>query len=532
MDESLYRILNKGWKSTCRILFKEELGELDEYADWLSGYQRPKTKKESCVSGMEVILEGNDYHDKGRFISSGEIREHSRPLTINEIKDIDSIAQAVSERWMYAGNKILGNCELVEASDLVTDSRNIYDSANIERCSEVFSGFSVRRGSKHVYGGGLMGASEFIVRTIAAFNAKRVFESQFIIDSSDVYLSHNCSGCSELMFCFFQRSKRYAIGNLELPKDRYYELKKKLLSEISEEIRREKRFPSLFALVPDTGPDCQIELDTQEERSDLAPIDRAFSSTYSVLFGRKPDGMEKYGDWLLRHTTKTREQETPFGRVTHVPLTSEYNVLSMAPANRTVTFYEGMEMGKRALDENEVSSLGEIKDSLGKIGCFSPEYVSGRNSNATKTPITYNAVGSYRAYDSTCSENVAYSSMSGNSRNMFGCSWIVDSEFCINCYTSRSLSRCFEADTSARCSDSYFVHNSEGLTDCMFCWNVKGMRNAIGNAQLPAQRYSELRGAIISQMADEIERSGGLERDIFKIGKGGRRLWNQKLMNH
>jgi hypothetical protein len=38
------------------------------------------------------------------------------------------------------------------------------------------------------------------------------------------------------MFCFNVKNKRYAIGNVELPKEKYLEIKKKFLSWLNEEL--------------------------------------------------------------------------------------------------------------------------------------------------------------------------------------------------------------------------------------------------------------------------------------------------------
>jgi hypothetical protein len=52
-----------------------------------------------------------------------------------------------------------------------------------------------------------------------------------------------------MLFSFNQVAKHYMIGNLELQHDRYDSLKQKLMAEIAEELRRKKRFPSLFELM-------------------------------------------------------------------------------------------------------------------------------------------------------------------------------------------------------------------------------------------------------------------------------------------
>jgi hypothetical protein len=52
----------------------------------------------------------------------------------------------------------------------------------------------------------------------------------------------------------------------------------------------------------------------------------------------------------------------------------------------------------------------------------------------------------------------------------------------------------------------------------MFCWNAKGKRYAIGNAQLQPEQYRKIKDILIEQMADEILKKKELRYDIFNIG--------------
>jgi hypothetical protein len=52
----------------------------------------------------------------------------------------------------------------------------------------------------------------------------------------------------------------------------------------------------------------------------------------------------------------------------------------------------------------------------------------------------------------------------------------------------------------------------------MFCFNVKGKRYAIGNAELPPDQYRKVKDMLVEQMADEIVRTKELKCDIFNIG--------------
>ena len=110
-NQNTYEEVNDAWKKTCRILFGKEVGDMKTYAEWLNEYPLPTKTKKSAISGKEIIIGNTEYCDNAKFISFDEIDFNKKypPLNINEIKDIDSIAQAIQERIYYTGNGILGD---------------------------------------------------------------------------------------------------------------------------------------------------------------------------------------------------------------------------------------------------------------------------------------------------------------------------------------------------------------------------------------------------------------------------------------
>ena len=133
-NSPIYNELNKAWKSTCKILFSEEIGELKNYESWLKEYEPTVGKRKSHISGKNVACTIDNYCKSSNFISLDEVKEKTiDPWTINEIKDIDSIVEAVSEKWEYTGNRILGVSSNVENSDLVVDSHYVADSFFVEK---------------------------------------------------------------------------------------------------------------------------------------------------------------------------------------------------------------------------------------------------------------------------------------------------------------------------------------------------------------------------------------------------------------
>jgi len=524
-NSPVYAQLNKAWKATCRVLFGEEIGELNEYEEWLKEDMVPITRAKSSISGKEVILGRGDYCKDANFISLDEVGLRKiETLSINEIKDIDSIVEAISEKWEYTGNKILGNSKFVESSDTVIDSQYISHSINIQNAMYVYSSYAFFD-SKYSFGSIRAGdGCEFVIKCFRLANAKRCFSSFLVGSSSDVYLSSNCLGCSDILFCFSLRNKTHCIGNLQLQKNEYFSLKKKIVSEIAEELKRRKRFPFIFELVKNENPEVQLAVSTEKMNEDTIPINNAFTSTFKVLSKRQiSDGMINYSNWLLRHVTPIEEITSPFGSKTYILSTNYYTIYRKMPKKRIVSEVEAAKLANEHLDRREIIDLDTLVKNLSKIAYFTDEIKVGRNFNLIKTPVAESSANMYMVEAPVNSEYAAFGGMVETSKYVFGSGNLVfGAQFCINCYDSLKITRCFEVDCCNNCSDTYFAHNCEGLNEAMFCWNTKGKRYAIGNLQLPPDQYRKIKDMFVEQIADEIIKKKELRYDILNIGCGKR----------
>ena len=517
-DSPTYNELNKAWKSTCRIILGEEIGELKEYDAWLSEYLPNIGKGISHASGKDVTLAMDNYCKTANFISADEMKEVSVPLNINEIKDIDSIVDAISGRWEYAGNRTLGKSSGVERSDFIVDSHYVSDSVDVTGSSHV-SISSNTQDSKCVFGCRGFFFGEFGIAFVKGTKMKRIIGSHLGFDCSDIYFSANTTACHDMMFSFNQINKRNCIGNLELPKDAYVMLKRKLLSEIIEELKRNRRFPNVVELVPVAKPDqsLSVELSSQKRSNDMAPIEKAFTSTSKVLLRKELTGIAQYERWLSRHVSVPKELKSPFGAdVMFSALMAPMDSLIIGKG--LVSIEEALELGKIHLEENEITSLGKLKERISRIGYITTEILAGTNANVIKSPIIFNDVNVYKVDRALTSESSGIGYLVSNANHIFGSNKVSVSQFCMKCYYSTRLTRCFEVDTSTDCADSYFCHNSEGLNEAMFCFNTKGKRYAIGNNQIAPDQYRKMKDALLGQIADEIIRTKGLRHDIFNIG--------------
>jgi hypothetical protein len=70
----------------------------------------------------------------------------------------------------------------------------------------------------------------------------------------------------------------------------------------------------------------------------------------------------------------------------------------------------------------------------------------------------------------------------------------------------------------ASCSDCYFCHNCENCHDCLFCFSAKNLKYAVGNRELPKERYLELKKALLSRISARLEAKKDFGLSIYNVG--------------
>ncbi|MDD2655350.1 MAG: hypothetical protein PHQ80_01640 [Candidatus ainarchaeum sp.] len=528
MNSQTYEVLNKAWKSTCRILLGAEIGDMKEYEPWLlSGADAPKRFK-SSISGKDVYVGIGSYKEDGKFIGMDEI-DFSRkfePLGINQVKDIDSIVGALKERFLYTGNIILGNSNFVEKGANIMDSSYIYNATDLLD-SKYIAHLSIAPESEYCFGSNGAGSSKHCIRVYETYDCNRCLEIWNSRSCADGYFTYNCDGCNETFFTFNSYGKKYAIGNLELPRDKYLQLKKKLLAEIREQLISGKRLDSLMDIVS-SAKECKKEHEElktmlkghkfDEPRTNKEIIEKEFSETSSILLGKPLYGMDNYSKWLTSKIWKRSEANSALtGRRTVVV---DYCNLGRIPEHRLIRKDEWeLIKEKMKLTEPEVDSLtvANAGETIGKIAYMPFDY-NINSTNMIDCTTTLNSSDCYLVIPSIFSKKSGVCTWIRHSSDLFGCCAGFNSSFCMKMNYSKRMNRCFEADNSSGCSGGYFLHNCENVRDSMFCFNVKNLSNSIGNAPLPLDKYKSVRSSLLEQMHSELEKNKELKWDIYSIG--------------
>lgn len=522
MKLETYSEVNKAWKSTCKVLFGEEIGDLQEYEEWLAEAMQPVLKRKSYVSGNGVYCAATQYPENANFIGLDEIPLEKKPeaLNINEIKDIDSIVEALNERFSYCGNIVLANSKFVEKSSDIQNSFYIYNSNFVYEGKNIaFSSYS--RGSEQLFAVISDVFSNNCIRVFETHKQSRCFEAWKCYDSSDCYYSSCVEGSQEVLFSFNLKNKRYTIGNIELPKDKYYELKGKLIAEMREELKKNKKLPSLMELVDSSAKLMKldnVEFQHESKEENIEPIEQGFRKTTKIVLGKELYDFRSYEKWLRNHVPSVdKGKSVVSGKPVYISGISPYNLFLK---NRLVRQDECWEIGEcTKLEDGDITSFQKIKDSIGKIGFLNPEALVGTKRNTIMTPAVNSSVDCYYCPIASHNEKVAYSYWPRNSKYIYGSNLAFLSNFCINSHYSMKLCRTLEVDSSSNCSDLYFSHHCENVRDAMFCFNVKNLKNAIGNVELGMDDYRKIKKNLLGQIANELEEKKDFKWNIFNLGE-------------
>ncbi|MFA6489351.1 MAG: hypothetical protein WCT52_01610 [Candidatus Micrarchaeia archaeon] len=526
MASDAYSALDKAWRGTCRVLFGQEAGGLSDCAGWLSEYAEEIRSEKSSISGKAVTFTQNEYSGSARFMAFDEIGYGKKfaPIPLDDMKDIDSLVTAAKERLQYAGNVVLGHSSGVQNSSNVTDSHYVLDSTAVASSKYVAYSKYIKE-SEYCFG--VFGAEKdaYLVKSMGS-SLKRCFECHMVNYLSDCYYCAKTQNCRECFFCFGMENGSYAIGNTPVGKEKYLALKAKLLPEIAEKIRKDGRIFSLLKLIEEAGahkPDSRLKFAKEKEAAfDIAPVQKGFDSACRLVFGKEMGEIGKYEKFLFKHVPKNVVVPSPLSGSASVVCGYRRHVLNKFEiARRLPTEDEIRSVGKLAgMVKTDVGGmeLSALAEQFHPIAYTNLDKVAGKCTNFRNCAVIIESQDCLEGSAFDYSKKCGYNFWASNAESVFGSCAAWFSTFVLKNFYSKNMTRSLECDGCESCTDLYYSHNCENVRDSMFCFNAKNLTNAVGNAPLPAEQYRKMKGAIVAQLADELEKKKDLKWDIFNIG--------------
>jgi len=504
--------INVDFKKTCKILFGQEIGELGEFAPYLSESNWPYVMGESCVSGKQVMLSGPHYGKSARFASQDEIPSLKfAPVSINDIKDIDTLFAAASERAVYCGNKVFGRNLGVEGADNIVDGIEVHQSHDVYQ-SKYMAYCSVGRYAESSYGVNNFQMARNSMRCHICFlkGAQRCFETYLTTGISDSYYTFNCTG-SSLMFCFNLKNRSNCIGNLQLTRERYATLKQKLVSEMAEKLKKDKRLFSLASLF--AGEETGI----RGRRAITPECEKSLATAIKIVLQKEHAKPARYAIWLERRAVKVWKADGANGEQV---LKYETPTLKGIAPGKLCSLPKALQSAGKcmSLGEGEMPALEEVAARAAKGALLTLEFDEGQNQSVSETPVKYDSANNCALWFSLHSKHSGISSIVTDSDYCFG-GYIrtLECQFCVSCNNITKCSGCFECDSCFSCRNCFFCHNCENVEEGILCFNLKGARYAILNQTVSKEEYMRVKGMLLSYLNRELEEKGALERSIFSL---------------
>jgi len=510
--------IDSAFRSLCKILFGRDVGGLQEFEPYLKEAMMPYTLAKSEISGVPVYMSNHLYPKGGRFVQPDEITKvKQKKFSINDIKDIDSLFRAGEENTVYCGNKVFGrnhNTKLVDNAINCVDVYYAHNVRNVKKGAYI----SYVRESEYVFGLPPFPKINYSIRCHEGINVNRMFETFYTTNSSDMYYSFNCTNCMDVIFGFNLRGKRHIIGNVELPQAKYLSLKKKLLSEIADELEKKKRARSISDIACMAAKEKNTEGDVKFIPTLPAPpaVEKAFSDAAKIVLGQERKPISAFVPYLQERTIPIMKVKGKFGTPT---FHTGFPLVKDIPATSLCTLEEAMQQNKPLLKEEQTAlSLVEMARLISEKAAFSLDFVDGACRDYVDVSQVIDSSEVYSTWDTTSSTRSACSDGVIQSKYIFGCSFRqLDSEFCIKCCDIIECKRCFEVDSSSHCTSCYYSHNIEGCEECILCCNVKGMRYAVLNQQLGKDEYLRVKKMLLGYINAELDKKKKVPRSIFKL---------------
>jgi len=254
----------------------------------------------------------------------------------------------------------------------------------------------------------------------------------------------------------------------------------------------------------------------------MEELEHEFKSLTKLLLCQELSDLDAYGKWLGKHVSLPHPVYSKISKK-EVWVNPPLSFRKMKFTTSRVISMEDMNKVNVSLskpEDFEGATLKEISEKLIKpVSYLCGDFRFRTYENVDKCSGAGDGRNLYYGEDLYLKiKNCAYSNYTLYSENMFGCHGVPRSKFCIHAYNSVNVTRCFEVDGRINSSDSFFCHNSESLSNCLFCFNAKSMRYAVANVEVGPEKFAKVKKILLDYVASELKAKKDCALDIYNVG--------------
>ena len=224
--------------SATRMLFGKALSPMRKYSAWLSSrVPAGKSVKSALGSGSAYIPDYAFFREipERRAVSFESMGAAAGEAIQKPAGSFEAIAAGLGSFAYFVPTFEEGRNIGIENVAGCIDCLNVRDSFDPFTTKNSAHCFSVM-GSEAIFGTYRVVKSAFSLHCYNCVGMKRCFEMDGCKNCNDSMFCHNCEGMDNCMFCFNAKNLRYAIGNLELGKEKYPEARKRIVGRILGEL--------------------------------------------------------------------------------------------------------------------------------------------------------------------------------------------------------------------------------------------------------------------------------------------------------
>ncbi len=237
--------IERAFKETTAVVFGKQMDDLKSYEKWLLINVPAILKSKSVASNKIVYAPRTAYYSAiaDNVLTNSEALEFgNQKVSENVLSDLhlSNIHEKLHKIAVITPEVTYGNnYELIECTGCT-------DASFCSNCAfpvkSRYSAYSFwPRESEYVFGCSHTLSSTFCIKCYYSSNLTRCFEMSDCNNCRDSYFCYNSENLSDCMFCFNSKAKSYAIGNVEVGREKYMKIKGIILDEIVKMLEKDKK---------------------------------------------------------------------------------------------------------------------------------------------------------------------------------------------------------------------------------------------------------------------------------------------------
>ncbi|MFA6530677.1 MAG: hypothetical protein WCT31_03015 [Candidatus Micrarchaeia archaeon] len=237
--------IERAFQNTSELLLGKRLSNLPEYKEWLFENVDRSIKVNSQVSRNSIYMPNIAFFSaiKRNMVTLEESVELGKKEVGEQTASSVTLANAsgkLKEIKYVTSDVIVGqNLDLRETSTCMGSQHCLDGCWYIYSKCDAYCFWPSE--SEYSFGCQFICNSKFCIKCYSSVNLTRCFEVNDSHNSSDCYFCNNVENLQNCMFCFNVKSLKYAIGNVEVGREKFFEIKNRLMNEVASKLEKDKR---------------------------------------------------------------------------------------------------------------------------------------------------------------------------------------------------------------------------------------------------------------------------------------------------